>query len=206
MWAPDFPGFGVQKLPKKPYQLLDYALFLQQYIIKHEIHSPGLIGHSFGGRVALKYDSLFPKSTSWIVLSGTPGFRSSTFKARIAIVIAKLGKIFFTVPLISTFKNSITESYYAFVSSREYSRAEGTMKETFKQIVSESLLPYMKSLSVPCLLLWGERDRMVPIRIAFKMHEIIPGSTLSIIPSTDHSVPYVNPEEFVRRMMEFHFI
>lgn len=207
VWAPDFPGFGTEKSPEIPFHLFEYVTFLHAFIKKHRIQSPGLIGHSFGGRVALKFDSLFPKSTSWIVLTGTPGYRSaSSLKVFIAQSIAKVGKLLVSLPFVGNFKDSIAENYYSLIGAREYVRANGTMKETFKHVVAESFESYMKSLSVPCLLIWGDEDRMVPIRTAHKMLGTITGATLSIIKGYGHSVPYMNPVEFVKRMHVRHFI
>ncbi|MBI5613830.1 alpha/beta hydrolase [Candidatus Gottesmanbacteria bacterium] len=207
VWAPDFPGFGSAKNPQAPYHLFEYAMFLRDFMKKYKIQNPGFIGHSFGGRVALKYDFLFPKSVRWIVLTGTPGFRSSSsLKVSLGIAIVKLGKYFVSLPLMKNFKNSITQSYYSFIGVQGYGRAQGTMKDTFKYIVSEPLESYMKSLSVPCLLLWGELDTLVPTQIAVRMHNAIPNSTVSIIRGFGHSVPYTSPYDFVRLMKQHNFI
>jgi pimeloyl-ACP methyl ester carboxylesterase len=72
--ALDFPGFGESKSPVKPFTLSDYAEYLYSYLKKEDIKYPIFIGHSFGGRVALRFSTLYPKSVRALILTGTPGY------------------------------------------------------------------------------------------------------------------------------------
>ena len=69
----DFPGFGNEKAPDRPWHIVDYAEFLKRYFDTHHIQKAVVVGHSFGGRVALKFSQLYPSSVSSLILSGTPG-------------------------------------------------------------------------------------------------------------------------------------
>ena len=62
-------GFGASKMPEHPLTLSDYARFLDEYLKMNQIVQPILIGHSFGGRVSLKYNELYPKHTRALILS-----------------------------------------------------------------------------------------------------------------------------------------
>ena len=72
--APDFPGFGDEPAPLNAWHIWDYAEFLNGYITSHKLQSPLLIGHSFGGRVALAYAAKYPKNCKGLILTGAPGF------------------------------------------------------------------------------------------------------------------------------------
>lgn len=204
VYAPDLPGFGKNKLLDHPFRLADYAKFLNEYIREHHIYQPILIGHSFGGRVSLKYNQLYPRSVRALILSGTPGFTPIPKKKLLLfIALAKIGGFLFDLPPLNLFQDSVRKWYYYVVGAREFFRAEGTMRDTFKNIVQEDLVHAMESVSVPCLLLWGELDIIVPVPIARKMKEVIARSELIVIPEKDHGVPFKNPVEFASYIEKF---
>jgi pimeloyl-ACP methyl ester carboxylesterase len=196
VYIPDFPGFGNTGIPAKPLFLKDYVEFLSGYMEKKNIRRPIIIGHSFGGRVALKYQFLHPTNVTALILTGTPGF--TPVAKKVFIVIAKIGKLFFNIPVIRNW-------YYYAVGARDYYRARGVMKDTFKNIVREDLVPYMRSVRVPTLLVWGEHDIITPIWITEKMRDTIKKAKLIIIPNSDHGVLYKNPKEFVATIYDFLF-
>ena len=55
----DLPGFGKSNEPKDIWSLEDYATMLHSLIDKLKIKKIILIGHSFGGKIALIYASIF---------------------------------------------------------------------------------------------------------------------------------------------------
>lgn len=199
VFAPDFPGFDSLHIPKKPLTLSDYVEFLHTYLQNHHITNPVLIGHSFGGRVALKYQLQYPKNVAALVLTGAPGFTPvSRKKLTVFIAIAKIGGTLLSLPILYRLKDRVRLWYYYVVGARDFYRAEGVMRETFKNIVKEPLLVCMESVNVPTLLVWGESDIIVPIAIAYRMERVIRGAKLLVLPQEGHSVPYKNSGLFVK--------
>lgn len=204
VYAPDLPGFGESGMPERPLTLSDYALFLDEYLKKNHIAQPIFIGHSFGGRVSLTYNQLHPKSVRALILSGTPGFTSIPKKKLILfITLAKIGGFLFSIPPLNFFQDAVRRWYYYVVGAREFFRAEGAMRETFKRIVREDLVKAMEAVDIPTLLLWGEYDIIVPVSIAERMHRMITGSELIVIPEADHGVPFKQPEVFASYVKRF---
>lgn len=197
VYAPDLPGFGEAGMPERPLNLTDYVQFLDGYFQKMRIEHPVFIGHSFGGRVSLKYNELHPRSVRALILSGTPGFTPIAKKKLILfITLAKIGKLLFSIPPLNLLQDVVRRWYYYAVGAKEFFRAEGTMRETFKHIVKEDLVRAMEAVDIHTLLLWGEYDIIVPVAIAERMHQIIAGSELIVIPEADHGVPFKQPEVF----------
>lgn len=204
VFAPDLPGFGASKIPDHPLTLSDYAQFLDGYLKKHAIVQTILIGHSFGGRVSLKYNELYPKCIRALILSGTPGFTPIPKKRLLFfITLAKIGGFLFSIPPLSLVEDSVRRWYYYVVGAREFFRAEGAMRETFKRIVREDLVSSMQAITIPTLLLWGEYDIIVPPSIAERMHRLIVNSEFIIIPEANHGVPYKQPETFTSYVIRF---
>lgn len=204
VYVPDLPGFGNSAMPKRPYTLSDYVLFLISYIRQHNLKRVILIGHSFGGRITLKFAGTRPQELAAIVLTGVPGVTPVPRKKLLLfIMFAKIGKFFFSVWPLSMLQEKIRPWYYWFVGAREYYRAEGVMRETFKHIVKEELVSSMRQVSVPCLLVWGAQDQITPVWIAHTMHETMKDSLLVLIPNRDHGVPYKDSELFVKHINTF---
>lgn len=203
VFAPDFPGFDSLHIPQKPFTLSDYVEFLHTYLERHHIVKPILIGHSFGGRVALKYQYTYPNNISALILTGAPGFTPvSRKKLSLFISIAKIGGTLFSLPLLYRLKDRVRLWYYYVVGARDFYRAEGVMRETFKNVVKEPLVTCMQNVRVPTLLVWGAKDLIVPVRIAEKMKETIAHSRLIIVPDGGHNVSYTSPKEFVRSIYD----
>ncbi|MBI3343165.1 alpha/beta hydrolase, partial [Candidatus Gottesmanbacteria bacterium] len=139
-----------------------------------------------------------------LILSGTPGFTPIPKKKLLLfIALAKVGKLLFSIPPLNLVQDAVRRWYYYVVGAREFFRAEGAMRETFKNIVKEDLVRSMEAVDIPTLLLWGELDIIVPVSIAQRMHQVIAGSELVVIPEADHGVPFKQPEVFASYVERF---
>ena len=197
----DMPGFGSEKVPVRPFRLSDYVAFVIQVIKGHRLKKPLVIGHSFGGRVAIVLAAKHPELVSAVVLTGVPGFLpDSTAKVSLYYALARIGGIIFSLPLLVSFKDTARKLLYRMAHATDYYRAEGIMRETFKTIIREDLESAMKKIRVPVQIIWGEDDKTTPLWIGRKIHETIRGSTLSVISGGRHCVVYDMAGEFVRKM------
>lgn len=203
-YAPDLPGFGRSEFPKKPLVLDDYAEFLRVFLEEKRMRKAVLIGHSFGGRVAIKFSSRYAEEVVAVVLTGTPGFTPiPRGKLLVFIALAKIGGFVFSLPVLGILKDTVRRLYYYLVGAREFYRAEGVMRQTFKNIVQEELEVPMKQMGVPVLLLWGAEDPIVPANIAHMMKNTIQESKLVIEPAADHGFPFNSSSIFSQRVSAF---
>lgn len=204
VYTPDLPGFGEEEAPQNPWHLSNYADFIDKFIKTHELPKAVIIGHSFGGRVALKFTQLYPDSVKAIILSGTPGYTPAPqLQILFYLMVAKIGAYIFSMPLLSKIKDRARLWLYYIVGSRDFYRAQPQMRQTFKNIVQEKLDPSMQKLTVPCLLLWGANDTLVPVTIARRMKVAIKNSKLIVIKGADHRLPYAQPKLFTKFVTQF---
>ena len=84
----DLPGFGESEIFDS-YTIEEYAEIIHEFCLKLGVVKPILVGHSFGGRIAIKFASLY--SVQRLVLIGSPGIREK-------FNIIKWLKIFFFFP------------------------------------------------------------------------------------------------------------
>ena len=69
----DLPGFGESDEPKNTWTIDDYELMLEDFIKELKIKKPIVIGHSFGGRLSIRYSARNPIEK--LVLFGSPCIR-----------------------------------------------------------------------------------------------------------------------------------
>lgn len=77
------------------------------------------------------------------------------------------------------------------------------MKEIMKNVLAEDLMPVLKKIKTPTLLVWGADDKTTPLADGKIMNSKIANSELKIIGDANHSLPYQKPEEFAGIVAEF---
>lgn len=204
VFCPDLPGFGNSKIPDKSLYLSDYVDFVKEYIPKNNLAKVIIVGHSFGGRIAIKFAVQNPKLLQALILSGAPGIVPvARSKALFFIILSKIGKKIFKLPIINLLQNLARKVLYRTAGAMDYYNTNEKMRDTFKNIVIENLELLLPKIKTPTLLLWGSLDGMVPIAIAKKMQKYIKGSKLIEIKNARHGVPWTHPKEFANEVEKF---
>lgn len=66
-----------------------------------------------------------------------------------------------------------------------------------------SARPYLKDIRVPTLIFAGDKDRLTPISVQKRMHNLIPGSELQVLPQGTHTSPIEHPDLICLRLEKF---
>lgn len=168
----DFYGFGKTSHPDYPLFVEDYAKSIVEIINFHKMTRVTIVGHSFGGRVAIRLAAKYGYLLDNVVLTDAAGI-----KPRRGI------KYYFRVyrhKLLNKLKINHT------AGSEDYRALSDIMKQTFKNIVNEDLSPELGKITVPTLLFWGDKDRDTPIYMAKRMYRKIRGSGLVVVKGAGH--------------------
>jgi pimeloyl-ACP methyl ester carboxylesterase len=201
VFVPDFPGFGSANMPDRPYTLDDYVAFTLDYMKHHSIKNPLIIGHSFGGRVAILLTAQKSKIARELILTGVPGIRPvPSMKVRVFKFIASIANAVFSLPGLSVFSDVARKILYRTTGSYDYYRTSGVMRETFRHVIETDLIEPMKQLIIPVQLIWGADDRITPVWIAHRMDTYIADTDIAILPEAGHSVCYQQPQKFIAIM------
>ncbi len=186
-----------------------------------------LIGHSWGGLLAMNYALLHQdKLSSLILLDSEPatsvGFKAfikeyvkRTLQLRGSLNSIQSSKAFknHEVTAVSEFLRTIFSAYMfrkgdeaklnlTFDSAQDAKNMFVIMDIFSKTLSNYDLRKKLKALRVPTLIISGQYDIM-PVWTAKEIHSIIPGSELSIIKNCGH-FPYVEqPKEFFRLIRSF---
>lgn len=178
----DFAGFGLSPEPARPYYVSDYVNELKSLLDKFDIESLTIVGHSFGGRVAIKFASLFQNDYKI--------FRLCLVDS--AGVLPRRGlkyylKVHHYKYLKKKAENSLeAQNKLAVMGSSDYKQLSGIMKQTFVQIVNEDLLPVAKHIQAETILIWGEKDKETKLYMAKKLNRTIKNSKLYILKNAGH--------------------
>ena len=173
----DFPGFGESEEPKEAWTIEDYELMLEEFLKKVNVKKPIVIGHSFGGRVAIRYSARNPISK--LVLFGSPCIR---IQEELSLGVKILKKLK-TLPGL----NGLGEYMKKFIGSRDYKAASPIMRQTLVNVVNEDLSKFAREIEEPTLLIWGTNDTEAPLNEAKELEKIMVDAALITLPGTHYA-------------------
>ena len=199
----DLPGFGWSSPPPVAWGTVEYALHVARWLSELKIEAAAFVGHSFGGRVAIRLAAGQPARVARLALVASAGIRPRRgpgFHARLAAT--KVLKWFFCLPGWGALGRRLIARRLERTGSRDY-RAAGRMRPTLVKLVNEDLTECLPAIQAPTLILWGSGDPEVPRGAMETMHDRIAGSRLVVIEGAGH-FPFLDvPEEFGRALTTF---
>lgn len=158
----DFPGFGDSGELVHSFTVYDYVECLEEFLHSLKIENPILMGHSFGGRVAIVYASR--NQTEKLVLFGSPCIRKErkSVKESMLKTVKKLPGL-----------NRLGEYAKKYIGSIDYRQATPVMRETLVNTVNEDLSECAKKIVCPTLLIWGTLDEAASIEEARELEHLL---------------------------------
>ena len=192
----DFAGFGKTPEPLRVYSIFDYADDVEMLINGLSLNNVTLVGHSFGGRVAIVLGSKNLSAVDKIVLVDSAGVMPRRgIKYRFKIFQYKKVKK-------KVAAGKVDSGRLAKFGSADYKILSPVMKASFVQIVNTDLLPYAKNINKQTLLVWGRRDKDTPLYMAKKLNRAIKGARISVYDGGHYSyLDYFN--RFIDELYEF---
>lgn len=172
----DLPGFGQSSEPNNPFTVEDYADILNKLLKELNIEPYILIGHSFGGRVSIKYAAKY--GTKKLVLLASP-FRKSVTKVSAKTKILKGLK---KVPGL----NSLAEAAKKHIGSRDYKNATPIMRQTLVNAVNTDLLEDGKKIQAPTIIIYGTLDEEVTLEDEKEIEKNLDDAALIIYEGATH--------------------
>lgn len=225
--APDLLGHGFSAKPRVGYSSTLYVNGLRDLLDIFGIEQPAIIGHSFGGGVAMQFAYQYPERVAQLVLvaSGGLGREVSPMLRAISMPGADL---VLTASQLPPVRSSVVGVSSAVRSSRAFNDVEDSIGDLVRvylslgdragrwafrrllrgvirpsgQIVSALDRAYL-SERIPTLIIWGNQDRIVPVSHGVAGHQAMPGSTLEIFGEAGHTPHRQEPERFVEVVERF---
>ena len=169
----DFPPFGKSNVEPKDWNVFTYANMVISLCEHMGISKVDVLGHSFGGRVAIILSALRPNFVGKCILIDSAGLKPK----RGIKYYCKLYFYKFAKRLGFMFNNA---------GSSDYKALSNEMKKVFVSIVNQNLDDYLPLIKKQTLIIFGENDKETPVYMAKKLHKNIIGSRLEIIKGAGH--------------------
>lgn len=189
---------GLTSKLDKSWTLNNYVSWLSKEIGQHS--SVNLIAHSFGGRVALRFDIKNPNTVKKLVLIDSAGIRpvgiAATLKRVSFKAIAKLGKHL-------TKNQRARQMLYHLAQEKDYYQANHILAKTMANVIEDDQRPELSFVKAHTLIIWGSGDKVTPLRDGRLINKTITGSTLKIIDGAKHSPQYTHPEQVSELISHF---
>ena len=193
--AIDLPGFGRSPCSHSLTSYQTYANCIVQLIERLNLDRFRLIGHSFGGGVALALAAAVPQAIDSLIVIGSTGVPislSNTIEGRLAELPQQIAQLAWT-PLLRIVRamghNLIFRTRHLITGAQI--------------ALQEDIRPWLSEIKAPCLVLWGECDRFTPIEIGYSLVETISHAQLQIVPEGHHESCMTQPETIATITLNF---
>ena len=173
----DLPGFGKSKEPATILDVGDYTEIVHDLLESLKVVKPTLIGHSFGGRISIRYGASY--DVEKLVLCGAPCVKTKkelTLKEKMLKSVKKLPGM---EKLADIAKN--------YIGSTDYKNASPMMRDILVKVVGEDLSEYAKKIKVPVILIWGEYDEAVPLEEGRMLEKLLSDGAMIVFPVTHYA-------------------
>ena len=222
--APDLLGHGESAKPAGDYSLGAYANSVRDLLEALGYERGTIVGHSLGGGIALQFAYQFYERCERLVLVSSGGLGREVHQVLRAAALPgaevvlpwlskagrqSIGRLVHALGKLGVRASAdLEESWRGFISLED-SEARRAFLHTVRGIidlggqrVSAHDRLYLAA-GLPTLILWGERDPLIPVRHAREAHERIPGSRLEIFPGAGHFPHRDEPRRFAEVLLDF---
>lgn len=196
----ELPGHGESSEPPmlpdgKPWGVYEYTEAIEELARRLGLERPALIGHSYGGRIAIVYASR--NDVEKVVLVDAAGIKPKRpLKYYFKVYSFKLMKK--VAPVIFGKKKAaeMIERKRAKSGSADYRNSSPTMRMVMSKSVNQDLRHHLPDIKAPTLLIWGEADTATPLSDAKLMERLIPDAGLVSFKGVGHYSFLDNPGQF----------
>ena len=189
VYAPDLGGFG-RSWPKHQFSLERTVECLDAWMQELDLPCADLCGHSMGGHVCLRLAAAHPERVRKLVLVDASGLPLHTR----------------LLPLAWRSLRSQGHTHFRFAPIAMATALQAgplVLWSALHALLADDVHSVLSGIAAPTLLVWGERDLLVPLELGQALHQAIQGSRLVVVPDAGHNVMFERPEQFNRLVLDF---
>ena len=223
--APDLLGHGLSDKPRADYSVGGYANGMRDLLTVLGVDKATVIGHSFGGGVAMQFAYQFPERTERMMLvsSGglgpevtpairaitTPGFHQAmgllTLPGVRHVGVTGLRALSATGLKATRDLDEVAEIYESFKDPQARAAIRHVVRAVVDwrgQIVTMADRAYLTD-AMPMAVVWGRNDMVIPVRHASNAAALAPKARVEVIPNAGHFPHKDHPERFAKSVTDW---
>lgn len=223
--VPDLLGHGSSAKPRGDYSMGAFASGIRDLVVALEIGPATIVGHSLGGGVAMQFTYQFPERSQRLALVASGGLGSDLHGFLRAATLPGSEVV---IPLLANHRvlsagRAVGQALDRLglrlgTDALEIARGHASLGDSetraaFVQTLRASIDPtgqrvratdrlYLAT-QLPLLILWGARDRIIPVAHGRNAHDLVPGSRLEVFEGAGHFPHLDEPERFVATLEEW---
>lgn len=217
----DLPAYGLTgPNPAGDYSVSFYAEFLHNFLNKIGVNQCIVGGNSLGGYIAWNYALKYPKNAQKLILVDAAGYPMESKSIPIAFQLASLPLVkhlFKYITPRSILAKSIHNVYgdpskvtpqlidrYFELSLRPGNRAAFIDRMSkFRKSGLDENYKRIPSITIPTLIIWGEKDLLIPVSVAERFHNDLPHNNLVLFTDLGHTPMEEDPINTVKPVLNF---
>ena len=188
--ALDLPGFGSAPVPDAVWGSSDYARAVAA-VLEEMTTQVVVLGHSFGGRVAVHLAASRPERIAGLVLSGVPLHRAAGSRSRPPLRL-RVARQLAAHGLVSQERIEVLRQRYG---SDDYRAASGVMRDILVRTLAEDYTDVLARVRCPVELVWGDDDTAAPLAVAERAKHELSDAHLVVCPGAGHLTPVTVPDQ-----------
>ncbi len=223
--APDLLGHGDSAKPRGDYSLGAHASGIRDLLVALKVERASVVGHSLGGGIAMQFAYQFPERCERLVLVSSGGLGE---EVHALLRAATLPGSEFILPLLAHPRvvdiasiipralgrlglrtrvdlEEMARGYQSLANAEARNAFIHTLRAVIDptgQRINASDRLYLAS-KMPSLIVWGRRDRIIPVEHAQPAHHAMPGSRLELFDDAGHFPHLEDPLRFARTLEAF---
>jgi pimeloyl-ACP methyl ester carboxylesterase len=223
--APDLLGHGSSDKPRADYSVGGYANGMRDLLTVLGVDTATVVGHSFGGGVAMQFAYQYPERNERLVLVASGGLGPDVSPAIRAIttpgfhqvmgLLAAPGLRHVTTAAMRLLARSrvsqlrdlgeAADIYDSFKDPRTRAAIRHVVRAVVDwrgQIVTMADRAYLTE-AMPMCVVWGADDAVIPVSHASSASALAPSARIEIVPNAGHFPHRDHPERFVKIVRDF---
>ncbi len=213
----DLPAFGLTgPNSEEDYRIATYVGFVHAFLQKLGVSKCSIAGNSLGGLIASAYTAEYPDAVEKLILIDPAGYPIENAKGSLAFTLGRipiLKQLLTMVTPKSMVRKSLEDVYgdpslvtdslveqYRDMTLRKGNRNALVIRLNMEQDWDTAAI---KRIEAPTLLIWGEKDQLIPVSNAFKFQRDLKHGHLVLIPDAGHVPMEETPNFVIERVKKF---
>ncbi len=204
--AVDLKGYGYSdKLADGRYGREDIREFVIRFMDAIKVDRAILVGHSWGGGIAVDLALHHPERVEKLILIDSTGYPPKSSLIAWLLKLPGIGRFLLAASDRKTFENILKEKVFFNPGLVTKEEVEGWMRPYYVRGAAQAALELrnyhfdmaeeIRNISQPTLIIWGKEDKALPVEMTERFGQDIKNAVVKIIPNCGHNPQEEKPEE-----------